>query len=254
VAFEADSYLRAIDRGAFSEAACLKSIVIPFFVSVLGSSCFSLCEPLCSVIFEGPSRLATIEESAFLFCESLRWVVIPASVTAISESAYYGSGIRLMEIEEGSVSFRVANELLVDFEVGPLVSVIGSPESILIRPRLRNFEIRVVHRKSGPGPWNLNQIRCANPRSIGPSGFAICHSFEWICIRSPVEVLCENCFGTCRGLRSAIFGRQSRFRLIKQGGFSGCERLEFFCVPPEIIRSSCLPIRRGISLFLAGRV
>jgi hypothetical protein len=39
---------------------------------------------------------------------------------------------RWIDIEDGSDSFRVVNELLVDFEVRSLVLVIGSPESIEI--------------------------------------------------------------------------------------------------------------------------
>jgi hypothetical protein len=80
--------------------------------------------------FEPPSGVATIKEGAFFKSQSLRRLSIPISVTAIDGSSFQCSGIRLIEIEEGSVSFRVVNEFLVDVAVRSLVWVIRSPESI----------------------------------------------------------------------------------------------------------------------------
>jgi hypothetical protein len=55
---------------------------------------------------------------------SLGWLSIPAPVTAIDLTALEGSGIQSIVIEDGSVSFRVANEFLVDFDIRSLVWVI----------------------------------------------------------------------------------------------------------------------------------
>jgi hypothetical protein len=133
VVFEADSHLREIGLAGFSWCECLRSIAIPSLVGVLGSDCFSCCDCLSSAIFEQPSRLATIGEEAFSWCPSLRRFLIPASVTVLDGSAFLSSGISSIEIEEGSVSFRILNGLLVDYEVRSLIWVIGSRESIVIR-------------------------------------------------------------------------------------------------------------------------
>jgi hypothetical protein len=84
-------------------------------------------------MFERPSKLATIEHHALLNCVSLHWFCIPASVTAIHDLVFHGGGISSIEIEEGSVSFRVEHNLLVDFGLRSLVWVIGCPESIMVQ-------------------------------------------------------------------------------------------------------------------------
>jgi hypothetical protein len=132
VVFESGSRLRDIRPWAFGECPSLRSIAIPSFVGVLETDCFAACRSLQSMMFEPPCKLAAIETSALLLCESLRWLCLPASVTAIADDPFSGSAIRSIDIEDGSVSFRVLNGLLVDSEVRSLVWVIGSPESIVI--------------------------------------------------------------------------------------------------------------------------
>jgi hypothetical protein len=61
-------------------------------------------------------------------------------VTEIDGSAFRLSGIESIEIEEGSVSFRVVNEFLVDFAVRSLVFVIGSPASIQIPSSIEELQ------------------------------------------------------------------------------------------------------------------
>jgi hypothetical protein len=157
---------------------------------------------------------------------------IPASVTAIHDRAFEASGIRSIEIEEGSVSFRVVNELLVDLRIISLVWVIGSPESIVIPSWIEalgpfccasNEGVRAVEFESG-----------SNVRSIGEFAFAGCESLEAICIPSSVEVLAKSCFRCCLGLRTVTFGSDSKLRRIEDGVFYCCQSLEVVSVPGSV--------------------
>jgi putative effector of murein hydrolase LrgA (UPF0299 family) len=181
------------------------------------------------VTFERPSKLTTIEQDAFWYCESLTRLFIPASVTAIAESAFTGSGIESIEIDDGSVSFRVVNEFLVDFEVRSLVWVIGSPESIeipssieYIPPYCCRSKTRLIHVESESNSHLL---------SIGEFAFAFCDSLKSVFIPSSVGVLREGCFWFCSGLRTVTFAAESKLRLIERDAFKWCPQLELVSVP-----------------------
>jgi hypothetical protein len=232
VAFEAGSQLREIGSQAFCRCRRLLSIAIPSFVGSLGPSCFSYCLSLGSVTFEPPSRLATIERETFLSCESLNCLSIPAAVTAIRESAFHGAGIRSITIEDGSVSFRVVNEFLLDFEERSLVFVMGSPETIEIPSAIQEIRPRCCCLKS-----RLKTVEFAadsNLRSIGESAFASCKSLESICIPSAVEVVPDSCFVACPKLRMVTFGEQSKLRLIERFAFESCPSLKPVSVPASV--------------------
>jgi hypothetical protein len=217
LAFEFGSHLREIQGWAFSGCGSLRSIAIPSSLGRLERDCFYCCWSLGSVTFERPSRLAAIERDTLSNCESLTRLLIPASVMAIDVSALVSSGIGSIEIEEGSVSFKVVNEFLVDFGVRSLILVIGFPESIHIPSsiaELRPFcccgkaRLRTVEFESD-----------SHLRSIGADAFGSCGSLESIRIPSSVEVLGEKCFFSCSSLRTVIFAGDSQLRLIGKNAF-----------------------------------
>jgi hypothetical protein len=229
VAFEGNSHLRRIGRGAFFCCPGIQSISLPSFVGLLEEGCFDRCHSLQSVVFEPPSRLETIEEDAFSGCRSLHGFVIPASVTAIHGAAFHQTEISSLEIEEGSVSFRVMDELLVDLEVRSLIWVIGSPESIVIPSSIE--ELR--HSCCGfQGALSTVEFQAgSNLRSIGPSAFFGCFSLVSISIPSSVEILHNECFHFCRSLRRVTFGPESKLRLIDSFAFAGCPSVALVSVP-----------------------
>jgi hypothetical protein len=221
VAFEGCSHLREIEHEAFDSCASLRSIGLSSSVGRVGTSCLNNCTSLQSVTFERPSRLAAIGQFAFLSCRSLTWLSIPASVTAIEDDAFSASGLRSIAIKDGSVSFRVVKEFLVDFAVRSLVWVIGSPESIQIPSSIE--ELRPWCCCSKTALRTVDFESNSNLRSIGRSAFAFCKSLESIWIPSSVEVLPEGCFYSCSSLRTVTFGTDSRLRLIEGYAFGGCE-------------------------------
>jgi hypothetical protein len=206
VAFESDSHLREIGRSAFCKCQCLRSIAIPFTV-------------------------ATIEHAVFLGCRSLSRFVIPASVTALGESVFLNSGISSIEIDEGSVSFRVVNQFLVDFEVRSLSWVIGSPESIVIPSSIEQLRPYCC-------AWH-DKVRSvvfepdSRLRSIDRSAFQFCVSLEAISIPSSVEILSVACFDDCFRLQTVTLPADSRLRLIQCNASRYARSPEFVSVPPS---------------------
>jgi hypothetical protein len=184
------------------------------------------------VTFEDPSRLATIGELAFRDCSALHWLFLPASLASIAPSAFEMSGLDSIGVEDGSVSFRVLEHLLVDFEVRSLLWVIGSPESILIPASVEEICDRC-------SCWNgeLQTVEFepnSKLRSIGRGAFHMCDSLEAIDIPSSVEVLRERCFMLCSSLRTVTFGEGSKLREIEFGAFDHCQSLESVSAPPSV--------------------
>jgi hypothetical protein len=247
VAFEANSLLSEIGLCAFS-ASQLQSIVIPSSVSLLAPGCFSGCPSLRLVTFERPSSLATIKRNAFFGCQSLNRFLILASVREIEERAFGWSGLRSIEIEEGSVSFRVVNEFLVDFEVCSLLCVIGSPESIQIPSSIE--ELQHCCAASKECLIHVEFEPDSNLRSIGVFAFEYCKSLESIRIPSSVEVLARGCFRYCSSLRKVTFGADSKLRLIEADAFWDCRVLKSIWIPslvevlPEGSFRLCWGLRR----------
>jgi hypothetical protein len=232
VIFEAHSFLCEFGLSALSCGQSLHSIAIPSSVCLVPPNCFFRCPSLGSVTFERPSRLTTIGRGAFLLCQSLNRFLIPASLTAIDELAFEGSGIRSIELEEGSISFRVENELLVDFEVRSLVWLIESPKLIQIPSSIEELRPFCCARKASLTTVEFESD--SHLRSIGESAFGNCKSLESICIPSSVGFLPDRCFHSCRSLRTVTFGAESKLRLIERGAFGWCESLESICIPSSV--------------------
>jgi hypothetical protein len=232
VAFECDSHLREIGRYAFSYCGSLQSIAVPSSVGFFGPGCFHACRSLGSVTFERRSKLATIEESAFWNCPSLNWLSIPASVTMIGDSAFGASGIRWIEIEDGSVSFRVVNEFLVDFESRSLIYGIGSPDSVEIPSSIEELRPYCFAMKD-----RLRTVEFESDSTLGSiaeSAFDFCESLKSVCIPSSVEVLRKSCFKDCGTLRTVKFGAESKLRRIERDAFAGCDSVGLVSLPASV--------------------
>jgi hypothetical protein len=177
---------------------------------------------------------------------------IPASVTAIHDSVFIGSGLRSIGIEEGSVSFRVLNELLVDFDVRSLVWVIGSPESILIPSSIAELRPSCCLCQ-----WRLSRVEFESDshlRSISEAAFHGCGSLESICIPSSVEFLHKNCFAFCANLRTVTFDSESNLRSIGEAAFHSCRSLESICIPSsvEFLLTRCFEFCRHLRTVTFG--
>jgi hypothetical protein len=231
VVFECGSHLPEIGEFAFSDCLAFRSIVIPSSVVILGPACFSQCRFLQSVVFEPQSKLAVIEGGVFGGCSLLHRVCLPASLSSIRERAFQGCHITSLEIEEGSVSFRVRDGLLLDFEERSLIWVIAHPPSVLIRSAIEELGPFCCAMKIGLRAVEFESD--SNLRCIGRFAFADCR-FESIRIPSSVEVLQEGCFALCWSLQTMTFGPESRLRVIERQALPDCGWLQLVAVPASV--------------------
>lgn len=119
--------LEKIEREAFKGNIYLLSVYIPVTIRIIGESAFEGCIALTNVqlatgsnltyiadrAFSGciilvnfnigvATTLAQIGSEAFYQCSSLASLEVPAAVTSIGAKAYMGSGIKFVQIAEGS--------------------------------------------------------------------------------------------------------------------------------------------------------
>jgi hypothetical protein len=203
--------------------------VIPSSVGFLRAECFHWCLSLQLVTFERPSGLTTINGRAFSECQSLDRLVIPASVRAIHAEAFVGSGISWMEIEEGSVSFKIRNEFLLDFKGRSLLWVFGFRKSIRIPCWIMQLGAYCCASKNG-----LKRIEFesdSNLRLIDAFAFCLCCRLKEVWIPPSVEVPREYCFHACSKFRKVTFGPGSRLGLIERYAFDRGKALRLVSVP-----------------------
>ena len=74
------------DYGMFRACVSLRSIDIPYGVTVIPNGTFYGCKSLMNVTI--PDSVATIESRAFVLCHSLYSITIPENVTAIKSDAF----------------------------------------------------------------------------------------------------------------------------------------------------------------------
>ena len=87
VAVEKKKFVISVGQCTFSGCDTVTSVEIPFEVTWIGTSAFSCCESLESVLFD--YNLESISGDAFFGCVSLKTVDLPQFVTYIGERSFY---------------------------------------------------------------------------------------------------------------------------------------------------------------------
>lgn len=97
------NYVTSIGSGAFAGCSGLTSVTIGNGVTSIGRSAFSYCSGLTSVTI--PDSVTSIGNYAFFGCSGLTSVTIPNSVTSIGDYAFYNcSGLTSVTIGNGVTS------------------------------------------------------------------------------------------------------------------------------------------------------
>jgi hypothetical protein len=86
VVFDNTFLLDAADHRLIHNLSGSSHVTIPCDIEILGSSCFSLCGSLSSILFESNSRLKRIESRAFYGCRLS--LVIPSTVVFVAYDAH----------------------------------------------------------------------------------------------------------------------------------------------------------------------
>ena len=179
-----------IGSSAFSGCTSLTSIVIGNGVTTIGKSAFSMCTSLTSITI--PNSVTSIGNSAFGRCTSLTSIVIPNSVTNIGDHAFSGC-TKLTSIVIGNGITTIGDSVFQ--ECHSLTSIV-IPESIT---------------------------------TIGNFAFSACKSLTSITIPHGVTTIGNFVFYYCPNLTSIII--PDRVTTIGDHAFSDCAKLTdvYYC-------------------------
>ena len=153
--------LEKFSRGMFGESDNLQEIKIPDSVKTIEARAFSGCTSLSSVEM---NSVESIGMRAFAECTALESVKFPSSLTAIGEAAFYGAGLKSIEIPDS-----VADTVTVDAD-GNEITARGLGYGAFI------------------GCTSLESVRIGSGVSVIPSGaFGYCISLKEIYIPLSVK-------------------------------------------------------------------
>jgi hypothetical protein len=84
--FENAYLIDILDHKLIATFSASSTITIPFFIDILGPSCFARCTPLSSTAFESPPRFARVESLAFT--DSDIRVLLPSTLVFLTHDAH----------------------------------------------------------------------------------------------------------------------------------------------------------------------
>ncbi len=125
-AIDIPSSVTDIGSSAFSDSG-LKSITIPEGITTIGFGMFAYCSGLASVTL--PSSVTSIEAKAFDHCTSLTAIDIPGTVKSIGSSAFYGSGLTSIDINNVTEIGDMAFEYCAKMKSASILKARSVPES-----------------------------------------------------------------------------------------------------------------------------
>lgn len=125
-AIDIPSSVTDIGSSAFSDSG-LKSITIPEGITTIGFGMFAYCSGLASVTL--PSSVTSIEAKAFDHCTSLTSIDIPGTVKSIGSSAFYGSGLTSIDINNVTEIGDMAFEYCAKMKSASILKARSVPES-----------------------------------------------------------------------------------------------------------------------------
>lgn len=94
------SGVTSIGIGAFEGCTALENVNIPEQITKIENGTFEGCTSLRSI--QIPEGVTCIEQHAFENCSSLETVSVPGSVVNIEQWAFYSSGLKSLEIRQGT--------------------------------------------------------------------------------------------------------------------------------------------------------
>jgi hypothetical protein len=229
---EIPSGVTAIAVGAFSKSVNLESVCIPASVESLYRRCFDDCKLLSVVRFAPGSKLTRIESVAFRKCKSLKTFCIPGSVEQIDVSAFFGTQISNMTVDDTNTNFRIFGDFLVDFSQKVLIWYFGAEPELTIDRRFEQIGSSCFWRHS-----TLSKVEFESGSAltcIGDEAFYSVSSLISICIPASVERVCSRCFSECGSLSEIVFGPGSKLRTIGEFAFNPCNSLTGIIIPASV--------------------
>jgi hypothetical protein len=226
--FERGSKLKRIEALALSHCSGLKSICIPASVEILCAGCFEECSSLSSLTFESESQLTEIEANVFSGCSSLQSLSIPASLKKIHGSAFAGSGIAMITVEEGNANFAFCGDFLINVPAASIVRYFGLQEEMTLTSEIDTLCTGYF------SPSSLTLEPGSKLVRIEAGAFARLSSLKSILIPASVESLGDECFYECRSLSSVTFESESKLVRIEARAFARLSNLKSISIPASV--------------------
>ena len=200
--------LRHIEMNIFRGCRNLESCYIPDSVNYMGVTVFGTCTNLKSVHLS--ANLDSILSSTFSDCTSLTEVTIPRKVKFIGEYCFYDSGVKTVNIEEGSMLETLAHDA---FSHSPIeaIDLPNTVKTIDYQAFINCQSLRKVHMSEGL-------------TTIGGAAFTLCPLLEEGYIPGGVSVI-RNAFTDDISLKRMQIGKKDSapgVTLIKNAGICGC--------------------------------
>jgi hypothetical protein len=242
IEFEPGSKLQRIERFAFMECTCLRSLCIPASVESIGdcilSGPFGSKSSLSTLTFDSGSKLREIDTSTFTGCPHLRSLCIPASVESIGVDCPCGesgerssSGLETLTFEPGSKLRAIHAGAFAWFT---RLQSICLPASVSELDGSSFFNSPVSTISIEPG----NTHFCVRDQFLLDfGGVRIIFNFgtdDEVQIPDRIEMIGSSAFSSKTFLRSVSFGRESRLRSFGHSSFAECPSLNVFHIPSSV--------------------
>ena len=228
--------LRELGQDTFSSIQA-KTIIFPKSIEKMASSFYSSL--IQEVIFEEGCKITAFPWGSFGYTQ-IKNFTIPPSVTSIEGSAFYGTSMEYINIDNRSTSFVVKNNCLYDISLKKLiyypilcknklivettVEIISnsafqfsSASDIILPPNLKTME---YYSFSGIA---LKTIEIpASLTSMGDGVFSFSSSLETINLSKSINLtsIPTSCFISCSSLSKVVL--PSSIKQIGGGAFSNC--------------------------------
>lgn len=268
ISFAPGSRLKKISRSAF-ELTSIDNIIFPSSLEEIDDFAFFFVSSLNSVVFEDDSRLKRVGKRAFLCCNEMENFSFPKNIEIIDDEAFrLDNYVKLDGIFRNLVkigrhastywntsNFRVINkDVQLDFNIFEFIEIVEHDSSlkeneIVINGRKKtitigNCENFVVHMNdlySAKQPMVISFSRKGRRIFIRKgtekiSRFA-CQNHPFIkSIVFPASVNRIGCgaFCNCRHLRSVVFAKDSKLKIIDKFSFRFCEDLSYIKFPAQL--------------------
>ncbi len=254
-----------IGRLAFASCSNLTEVSMGKNVTSIGPSAFSNCESLTEI--ELPEMITTIPANLFTHCTNLKQVIIPEKVTSIGMNAFYKCeslqkitmNEKMNYIDEYAfmyctnlkeVHIQSIEKWCDAFIDGTFASPFCNGADLYVdNNKITNLNVtdmETLHNKricnyAFCGCTSLQRVTIGGKIvNIGEGAFMNCNNLESVVLEDSVTYIYPSAFQNCSALENIRLSKNIQDKI---QGFSYCESLESFCIPPKVTEISRVAFR-----------
>lgn len=189
----------------------ITKITIPNSVISIGRGTFGYCGSLATVAFGEDSKLESIDANAFSSCTGLKSIAIPSSVTYLGKNVLGGcTELESIAVPSTEVTIEGANK----FHLGYMFASSYNYYDLI--------------------PASLKTVTIAGGDTIAEKAFYLCGGITSVTVADSVSSIGVEAFLFCTGLKSVVFGENSKLTVINDEAFWKCESLESVTLPESV--------------------